>query len=119
MLNYLLLVAFTAMIAAGQVLFKHVGLGMRGQTVMDGFLLAARSPTLYAALALYGLATLLWIWILSRVSLSQAYPWMAVVIGIVPLLAWLVFDERVGSSYWIGILFMMVGVFLTQYAAQS
>ena len=119
MLNYLLLASVTLMLAVGQLLFKHVGLSMQGQALVDGFFSAARSPVLYVALALYGIATLLWIWVLSRVSLSQAYPWVAVGVGIVPLLAWLVFDERVGPAYWAGIGFVMIGVFLTQYAAQN
>jgi drug/metabolite transporter (DMT)-like permease len=33
----------------------------------------------------------------------------------VPLLAWLVFHERLTSGYWIGLGFIVVGVFLTQY----
>jgi drug/metabolite transporter (DMT)-like permease len=117
MVNYLLLACFTVMIAAGQLLFKRVGLSMSGQSPVEGFLAVARSPTLYAALALYGMATLLWIWILSRVPLSQAYPWVALSIATVPLLAWFVWDEQVGYSYWVGIGLVMAGVFLTQYTS--
>jgi drug/metabolite transporter (DMT)-like permease len=83
--------------------------------VLDGFLAIARMPVLYAALGLYAAATLVWIWVLSRVPLSQAYPWVAISVGAVPLLAWLVFHERLTSGYWIGLGFIVVGVFLTQY----
>jgi len=69
------------------------------------------------ALILYAAATLLWIWILSRVNLSLAYPWVAVGMVIVPLLGWLVFGERVGSIFWLGVAFIVIGVGLTQYAA--
>ena len=119
MISYLWLATFTAMLVVGQLLFKHVALAIRGRSPTDGLLAVAQSPTFYAALALYGVATLLWIWILSRVPLSQAYPWVALGTGIVPLLAWLVFNERVGSAYWIGIVLVMAGVFLTQYASEG
>jgi drug/metabolite transporter (DMT)-like permease len=119
MANVLTLILFTTMLAVGQLLFKQVGLVMQGRPAVDGFLLAARTPALYAAFALYGVSTFLWIWILSRVSLSQAYPWIAVGTAIVPLLAGWVFNERVGGAYWIGVVFVMLGVWLTQYAAQG
>jgi drug/metabolite transporter (DMT)-like permease len=106
-------------LAAGQVLFKHVGLAMRGRPLLDGFLLMARQPALYTALAIYGLATLLWIWILSRLPLTQAYPWMAISMVIVPLLGWFVFGERVTPVFWLGMVLILVGLLLTQLAAQT
>ena len=64
------LAVFTLMLAFGQVYFKSVGLILRGHSGMEAIALALRAPSLYLALFLYGGATLLWIWILSRVSLS-------------------------------------------------
>jgi drug/metabolite transporter (DMT)-like permease len=119
MVSYFWLALYVAMIATGNMLFKHLGLSMQGKPVAEGFLIVARSPTLYAALGLYGLATFLWIWILSKFTLSQAYPWLAVPLGIVPLLAWAIFDERMSPSYWLGIGFVIVGVLLTQHAAHG
>jgi drug/metabolite transporter (DMT)-like permease len=114
--NALSLFAFTWLMALGQLLFKRAGLEVKGHLLADGLNVLMRSPAFYAALFLYGLSTLLWIWILSRVSLSQAYPWVAVTITIVPLLGWLVFGERMSAIYWLGIVFVIVGVMLTQYS---
>src|SRR5271166_2997958 len=111
------LAVFTLMLAFGQVYFESVGLILRGHSGIDAIALALRSPSLYLALFLYGGATLLWIWILSRVSLSQAYPWVAVGMVVVPLLGWLVFGERVAPVFWLGVAFIVVGVALTQYGA--
>jgi len=105
-------------IAAGQALFKRVGLSMRGQPLLDGFLMIACQPALYVALGVYGVATLMWIWILSRVPLMVAYPWVAISVVIVPVLGWLVFDERIVPIFWLGIGLILVGLFLTQVAAQ-
>ncbi len=113
------LAIFSVMLACGQIMFKRVGLTLQGHSGLDAILLVVREPALYAALATYGGATLLWIWILSRVTLIQAYPWVAVGMVIVPLLGWLVFGERVAPIFWLGVVFMVVGVGLTQYAATS
>lgn len=117
--NVLSLALFTAMLAAGQLLFKQVGLSIRGQPLIDGLLLSTRQPGLYAALALYGLATALWVWILSRVPLSTAYPWVAMGVIVVPILSWWVFDERLSATFWMGVAFIVVGIAITQYATLS
>jgi len=117
MTNTLWLLVFSAMLAVGQMLFKVVARNMQGASLGDGLLVIAGMPMLYMALALYGAATLLWIWILSRVPLSQAYPWVAVAMAAVPVLASFVFGERVGSSYWLGISLVIAGVGVTQYAS--
>jgi drug/metabolite transporter (DMT)-like permease len=119
MKDYVWLSVFATMLAGGQLLFKQIALMMHGKSFQDGMLTIAAAPALYFALSLYGGATLLWIWILSRVSLSQAYPWVALSLGTVPVLAMFVFNERVGNLYWLGIAFVMLGVLLTQYAASS
>lgn len=119
MINLIGLGVFTAMLATGQVLFKYVGLSVRGLAPADAFLAAIAQPQLYAALMLYGVATVLWIWILSRVPLSQAYPWVAVGVFLVPLLGWWFFGERPGPIFWLGVLVTIGGVVLTQYGSQS
>ena len=117
-LDIISLAVFTMMLAFGQVYFKSVGLILRDHSGIDAIALALRAPSLYLALILYGGATLLWIWILSRVTLSQAYPWVAVGMVVVPLLGWFVFGERVAPIFWLGVAFIVVGVGLTQYAAR-
>jgi drug/metabolite transporter (DMT)-like permease len=79
----------------------------------------ACEPNLYLAITLYGFATLLWIWILSRVPLMQAYPWVAAGIVIVPLMAGYLFGERAGPIFWLGAAFIVVGILLTQYAVET
>jgi|HubBroStandDraft_6_1064221.scaffolds.fasta_scaffold1137451_1 drug/metabolite transporter (DMT)-like permease len=117
--NVLSLCVFTAMLAAGQVLFKHVGLSIRGLPPAGALFRIAADPLFYAALILYGAATLLWIWILSRVPLSQAYPWVSVGVFLVPLLGWWFFGERPGAIFWLGALVIICGVILTQYGSQG
>jgi len=113
--NFVSLAIFTAALSTGQVMFKQLGLAIRGQPVFDGLLTLVRHPALYAVLTIYGLATLLWIWILSRVPLMQAYPWVALGTAIVPLMGWYFFGERVAPTFWFGLALILIGMFLTQY----
>ena len=119
LLNVCSLAIFTVMLACGQVMFKRVGLILQGHSGLHGIVLVLLDPSVYAALATYGTATLLWIWILSRVTLVQAYPWVALGMIIVPLLGWLLFDERVTPMFWLGVVFIIVGFGFTQYAATA
>lgn len=113
MTNTLSLLAFTFLLTAGQLLFKKVGLELRGEAG-GGVWRLLLSPALYASLALYGIATLLWIWILSRVPLSRAYPYVALGVVLVPLASILIFGERVRPIFWLGAGLIIVGIIVTQ-----
>jgi hypothetical protein len=71
------LTIFALSLAAGQLLFQKSRPHPTKSAGFDDLLLVIRQPTLYAALTLYGFSTVLWIWIMSRVPLTQAYPWVA------------------------------------------
>lgn len=117
MINFAGLITVTLMLAAGQVLFKRVGLSIRGTPIVAGLSSLLHQPLLYLALLLYGLATVLWIWILSRVPLSQAYPWVAVSAVFVTFLGWWLYGERPAPIFWLGMVLVAAGVVLTQYGS--
>jgi multidrug transporter EmrE-like cation transporter len=119
MVNFASLAVVALSLAAGQVLFKRVGLAMANHVFLDGLRLVVRQPALYVALTVYGFATLLWIWVLSRVPLVQAYPWVAASAAIVPLMGRFIFGERVAPIFWVGVCLILVGIFLTQIATES
>lgn len=115
------LLGITAMIAGGQTLFKHAalklqaaqsGLGQSG----SGLIGLAMVPSFWAALLLYGLGTLWWIWILQTVPLSRAYPFFALAFAVVPLLAALLFAEKLNLTYAVGAALIMAGVIVTARA---
>jgi drug/metabolite transporter (DMT)-like permease len=117
--NLIGLVIFTGVLAVGQLLFKKAGLSVRGLPLRDGLLTLAQVPAFYAAIVLYALSTFLWVWLLSRLTLVQAYPWVAAGVIIVPLLSMLIFGERVTSTYWLGAALIVAGTILTQYSIQG
>jgi drug/metabolite transporter (DMT)-like permease len=95
----------------GQILFKLSGRWLaESPTVIRGLL----SPYLLLGLVLYGAITIVWIWQLSFVDLSRAYPVMAMSFVVVPILSALLFGDVLGVYYWLGIGFIIAGVLIVQ-----
>lgn len=116
--NLIGLAVFSVMLAIGQLLFKKAGLSISGLPLRDGLLTLAQVPAFYAAIVLYALSTFLWVWLLSRVTLMQAYPWVSAGVIVVPLLSALIFGERVNTTYWVGASLIASGIVLTQYSVR-
>jgi drug/metabolite transporter (DMT)-like permease len=111
------LLGISALLAAGQTLFKVAALKLKGAGEASADMLAlALIPSFWLALVLYGLGTLLWIYILQTVPLSRAYPFMALAFVMVPLLAVAFFAERLNLTYVIGALLIVAGVVVTARA---
>jgi multidrug transporter EmrE-like cation transporter len=100
-------------------MFKQVGLMVRGRPIVDSVLYLLSSCTLYVVLSINAISTFLWIWILSRVPLTRAYPWVAIGMAIVPSLGRYAFGERVEPLYWLGISLILAGIIVTQYSSGS
>ena len=110
-LRSLLLTALCVlMIAVGQLMFKTAA----SQWTFDGFTWASvvgfLSPLMIAALALYGVATVLWVFVLRTVPLSAAYAIFALAFLIVPVLAHFVLDEPLPPNVLIGGVLIVAGI---------
>ena len=77
-------------ISLGQVLFKKAASSLPSVLTWQAF---AFNGWLVSSLALYGLTTLGWVWILRNVPLHLAYPFMGLAFLIVPTLAWIFLGE--------------------------
>jgi multidrug transporter EmrE-like cation transporter len=110
MLNIVSLLLFAVLIAAGQFLFKHSAMAVSGLDLSASLVALARQPAFYAALILYGGSTVLWVWILTRVPLSLAYPVVALGMILVPMIGWFFFGERLSFTFWIGAALIVAGV---------
>lgn len=116
MVNVASLLFFVILLAIGQFLFKLSAVSLAGQDLRASVATLLTSPSFYAALVLYGGSTLLWVWILTRVPLSLAYPCVAVAMIIVPAMGWYFFGERLSGAYWIGAAFIIAGMLFMQLA---
>lgn len=96
-------------ISIGQLMFKKAAAALPVQPeVMDWLL----NGWLIASLALYGITTLGWIWILRHAPLHLAYPFMGLAFLIVPTLAWLFLGEPLQWRTLAGGVLIVAGVAL-------
>jgi undecaprenyl phosphate-alpha-L-ara4N flippase subunit ArnE len=112
--DFLLLLLYAGGMAAGQVLFKLASVGSAAARAngTGWFRALLLDPSFIAAVALYGSLTIYWVWLLSFLPLSTAYPFSVLSIVVVPLLAVLLFGEHVGASYWLGLALISAGLLL-------
>jgi drug/metabolite transporter (DMT)-like permease len=70
------------------------------------------SPVVWGGLALFGVSGVLWLFALSRATLSFAYPFAALSYVIIVAASVPVLNESVPPLRWIGVAFIVVGVVL-------
>ncbi len=110
LLDLALLTAFPFVMAVGQLLFKQAALAGQGLPLMSAMMRFLHQPIFYGAVGLYGLATLFWLWLLTRYSLALAYPFAVLAVVFVPLLEKFLFQQKLGVSYWLGLSLIIGGV---------
>lgn len=75
-------------------------------------LAVASSPLVWVGLTIYGLSVAVWLWILSKVDLSLAYPFVGVSFIMVMLFGVFLLNETVTPLRMIGTLLIAVGCVL-------
>ena len=109
--SQIILLLLTVMgISSGQLLFKQGALGLDKISKPWEYLLNAH---IFIGMVIYGICTVMWIYLLREVSLSKAYPLFALSFVIVPILSWLFFNESLDKTYFAGLLLIVGGVILT------
>lgn len=73
------------------------------------------NTTTMSAFVVYGSAMLLWLWILGRVQLSQAFAFFGLSFFLVPAIAHYLLGERVSVNTWIGAGIIMIGIVVTNW----
>ena len=96
-------------ISVGQLLFKKAALSIADASAWQHWVF---NGWLIAALLLYGLTTLLWVWVLRHAPLHLAYPFMGLAFLIVPTLGWLLLGESIGWRTLAGGALILAGVTL-------
>ena len=70
----------------------------------------AASPQIFAGLAIFALSVLTWLFVLSKVEVSQAYPAVALGIVVTALGGYFLFGEALNSIRILGITIVIIGV---------
>ena len=106
------------MSAVAQVLFKY---GMSAGAVRDaltngdtaGLIRAvALNSCIFGGLALYGVGTVLWLGVLARAELSQAYPFVGLSFILTAIFGVVLFSDTMSISRMTGIAAIAAGVYL-------
>lgn len=111
-LKIVMLVFVAFIIATGQVLFKLAAQKIAWQGTWVELAASAFNGTLLGGLILYGVAAVLWIYLLSEIPLSRAYPFVVLSFAFVPMLSALVLNEHIGIGYGMGMVLIFAGLFL-------
>ncbi len=94
-------------LAIGQILFKMSAASL---TETGSFFALKTLTTLFAAMMLYGITSIAWVWILQKTELGKVYPFMALAFILVPIGSHFVFGERFQLQYFIGIALIVLGI---------
>ena len=94
-------------LAIGQILFKVSAISLTQTGSLFAFKTAS---TLVAAVTLYAITSVAWVWVLQKVELGRVYPLMALAFVLVPLGSHIAFGERFHTQYFIGVAFIVVGI---------
>lgn len=114
--QYAALVCFAVLLAVGQILFKYAANSTPRIDSLPGAFVLGANPYLWFALALYGIATVLWVTILQHVPLSRAYVFQALGFAIVPFASSALFGDALSFRFLIGTALIMVGIYLAGVA---
>jgi len=111
LINALLILLNTLILVSGQFLWK---IGMTNRTVsfdsLGAIIRVMLSPYIISGLFLYGMATVLWLFILTKVPLSVAYPIQSIAYIIAVFGAYFFFQEEITLWKIIGVILIMAGV---------
>lgn len=106
-----------ALAAAAQLTLKH---GMNQVTASSGILrfdgdslrAVVTTPSVWAGLFLFGLSAVVWLAVLSRTTLSFAYPFASLTYVLILLADRFVLDQEVPALRYAGVAFIIVGIVL-------
>jgi drug/metabolite transporter (DMT)-like permease len=118
-----LILLSVALAASAQLTLKY---GMDQVTSSDGVLrleasslrAVASTPAVWAGLFLFALSAFVWLAVLSRTSLSFAYPFASLTYVLILLADRFLLDQEVPALRWAGVAFIVVGIVLVAQTRQ-
>lgn len=110
---YLLLTLNVILMASGQLLFKKSADFITNNPHLHFPMNYLTNVWIYIALAVFGVATLIWTQVLTKVPLSVAYPIASSAYILTIAGAYFIFHEHVGLLDYLGVVLIIVGITLT------
>lgn len=110
-MKYILLVLSMTLAVLGQIFFKK---GIAASTLSPNILSILQTiftPFVFFGFFIYGLSSIIWLFVLQRFPLSVAYPSLALTYVIVAISSTFIFKESLNFEKMMGILFIFIGVY--------
>ena len=116
-MNYLLILISVCLSAFSQVILRYgmtrplIVEAMSGNASLAAILMAvARSPYVIAGLACYGFGAVLWLFVLSKIPVSFAYPFVSLGIVLTTITGIVVLRESISISSAFGVMLIVAGI---------
>jgi multidrug transporter EmrE-like cation transporter len=121
MKSVLLVLCSVAPAVAGQLLLKfaigRLSLSMDTAGPVGYYLRLFTTPLVLLGFLMYGFSSLIWLFILSKLPLSLAYPLVSMGYVLVVFFSWLLLHEHVNATRIAGVVVICVGVTLLALSA--
>ena len=120
--NFIFIISSVLLNAFAQILLK-AGMKQFGNidlknNIMNTCISIAFNPYIISGFIAYGLSILLWLWVLSKVDVSLAYPFQALGYIVVTILAWIIFQENINYIRIIALIFITIGLIILAFSAR-
>ena len=111
MKDFILCFINVTLLVCGQLMFKY---GTQGEKISSfpDIIKLLLSPYMIIALVLYTGAALLWVYILTKIPISYAYPIQALAFPLVVTMSFFLFKEAVPLNRWVGVGIIITGAFI-------
>jgi drug/metabolite transporter (DMT)-like permease len=106
---YIVLFFNILLLVSGQLLWK-TGMNKLDASKGDTWVSLLWSPHIWSGLFLYGIATVMWLYVLKKLPLSLAYPLQSLAYVIALVAAVFIFHESVPAQRWIGAGIILIGI---------
>ena len=116
--TFTLIVCSVLLGVSGQVLLK-IGVGQSGLSgkgaigIFELVVSVIKTPLMLLGFLLYGVASIVWVIVLSKFDLSFAYPFLAFNFILIAIASHFLLGEAIPLVRWIGIFFIGMGVYMT------
>jgi multidrug transporter EmrE-like cation transporter len=104
---------------SGQLFFKRSADFINANPNLSFPMYYISNPWFYIAVSLFGVSTLVWTQVLTKIPLSVAYPIVSAAYVLTLLGASLFFHEKISVVSIVGVLFIMAGITMTVVQHQT
>ena len=120
--NFIFIISSVLLNAFAQILLK-AGMKQFGNidlknNIMNTCISIAFNPYIISGFIAYGVSILLWLWVLSKVDVSLAYPFQALGYIVVTILAWIIFQENISYIRITALIFITIGLIILAFSAR-